>query len=254
MIERELTPYDGNSSRDITAEQAALIEERRDYLRVVHREQFPGPSLVHDPSPRTIAGAIWQRELGFGKLALLSRGAALLDYWPAIERERNIPPSVLAWESTEGILVAQNWEGSFYRTVYPADQIATEVELYGGRWIFGTVEGLPSFSLILEQEALRFYHHIGGVLPHVGHMSVGHISERWVGGRSAFASTTVSGGVPPYSYAMSPDSPSWITALAGPSVRIAPPVLTERATYVGHLLVTDSLGLVVDAPVTVTVE
>ena len=47
---------------------------------------------------RTLPGALWLRELGFAKLALINRGAPLLDFWTEIERERDIPPSVLAWE------------------------------------------------------------------------------------------------------------------------------------------------------------
>ena len=254
MIERPLAPYDGAAVRAITAEQASLIEERRDYLRVVHREQFPGVSLVCGPPPRTIAGAVWQRELGFGKLALVNRGAVLLDFWTQVQRERDIPPSVLAWESHEGLLVGRNWHSTFYRTVFAADQLETERSLNDGLWIFATVEDMPGFSAITEQEARRFYHHIGGVLPHVGHMSVEHIEAHWVGGRVSTVLSSVAGGVPPYAFAMSAESPTWMRALTHALISVAPPVGTPIGSHVGHLVVTDSLGLVVRAPITIILD
>ena len=148
MIERALDPYDATSDRVISADDTALIEERRDYLYEVHRLTFPGAALLVSPPPRTIAGAIWMRELAFAKLALLNRGTALLDHWPAIERERDIPPGVLAWESGEAILGRQAWGSTFYRTVFTADQLDSERTLNGGRWIFATIDDLPGFSNI----------------------------------------------------------------------------------------------------------
>ena len=41
--------------------------------------------------------------------------------------------------------------------------------LHEGRWIFALITDLPGFSNISEQEARRFYHHIGGQLPQQPH-------------------------------------------------------------------------------------
>ena len=255
MIERALDPYDATSDRVISADDTALIEERRDYLYEVHRLTFPGAALLVSPPPRTIAGAIWMRELAFAKLALLNRGTALLDHWPAIERERDIPPGVLAWESGEAILGRQAWGSTFYRTVFTADQLDSERTLNGGRWIFATIDDLPGFSNISEQEARRFYHHIGGVLPHVSHISFEPIALSGAAGRpgAVIARAVVAGGVPPYTYVLV-GAPSWAAvSVTGFFTLTDVPVDAPTAGLAFSVRIIDSNGLTMLVPVTVNI-
>ena len=138
--------------------------------------------------------------------------------------------------------------------MFTTDQDELERRLNGGRWIFAAVEDLPGFSAITEQEALRFYNHIGGSLPHVHHMSVEHVEEHWVGGRASTVTPTISGGTPPYSYALSTDSPAWMAVLLNGVISVAPPVGTSSGPHIGRLVVTDSLGRVVRAPITIILD
>ena len=102
------------------------------------------------------------------------------------------------------------WESTFYRTVYTEEQIDTERTLHEGRWIFALITDLPGFSNISEQEARRFYHHIGGQLPHVSHISADPIEMMAVAGRPGTIAKqmVVEGGVPPYDYALV-GAPAW---------------------------------------------
>ena len=255
MTERALDPYDATSDRVISADATALIEERRAYLYEIHRLTFPGAALLVSPPPRTIAGAIWLRELAFAKLALLNRGVALIDHWDAIERERNIPPGVLAWESGEAILGRQAWGTTCYRTVFAEDQFPSDRQLNDGRWIFATIPDLPGFSNISEQEARRFYHHIGGVLPHVGHISFEPVALSAAAGRpgSVVNPVAVSGGVPPYTYVLV-DAPAWAAVSSTGFVSVTNvPVAEKREIVEFAVRVTDANGLAVVVPISVTI-
>ena len=253
MMERPFNPDDFTAARILTDADRQTIAERQILLVKEHNRQWPLPGLSYGaPSLRSLEGGLWYRDLGFAKVALLNRGVALLDHWSVIEQERNIPVGVLAWQCSESQIVTdRNWESTFYHTVTTEAQDEAELRLSGGLWIFKTVPAVPGFSVITNQEALRFYQRIGGVLSHVGHMSVSHITEGWVAGRSATIAFTVSGGVPPYTYTMSDDSPDWLTPSAL-VMDISPPVITPDGVYIGQLLVTDSNGLVVRSPVTIT--
>ena len=256
MIVRPLNPDDLTSVRVVSDADKGLIVERQSWLISEHKTQWPLTGLSYGaPPPRSLGGGLWYRDLGFAKIALLNRGVALLDHWSVIEQERNIPVSVLAWQCSESeIVTSRNWENTFYHTVTTEDQDEAELRLSGGLWIFKTVPAVPGFSAITNQEALRFYQRIGGVLPYVGHMRVSHIDERWVDGRSATVTITVSGGVPPYAYAMSPDSPTWITYLGDGVVDISPPVFTPAGEYLTSLVVTDSNGLSVPGNIRITID
>ena len=221
----------------------------------MHRFTFPGSPLLVSPPPRTLAGAIWQRELGFAKLALLNRGAALLDHWPALERERDIPPGVLAWECSVADLLSHVWESTFYRTVYTEEQIDTERTLHEGRWIFALITDLPGFSNISEQEARRFYHHIGGQLPHVSHMSADPIEMMVVAGRPGTIAKQMAGvgGVTPYDYALI-GAPAWArVSSTGYFSVIDVPVSAPPDGLSFFVRVTDSNGLSMLVPVRVDI-
>ena len=255
MIVRPLTPFDATAARVISDDDAALIQERRAYLQAGHVQQWPLSGLAYGtPAVRSITGGLWYRDLGFAKLALLNRGVALVDHWPAILLERDIPVGVLAWQANEGALGGQDWESTFYSTVMTEDQDEGQRELSGDTWIFEVAVGVPGFSNVTNQEALRFYNRIGGVLSRVGHMSVSHIEESWIPGRYSTLRFTVEGGVGPYTFEMSKDSPDWMTALAAQLVHLTPPVTTPTDLYVGTLIVTDANGLVVRAPVTINMQ
>ena len=119
--------FDQNPGRVFTGAETELIEEHRDYLRVVHFDQNRSglPDVVAPwAANNTLGGVLWLRELGFAKLALLSRGSPLIDHWAAIKRERDIPVQTLAWEVSEGEFSrrALNWESNFYRHVMTSEQ------------------------------------------------------------------------------------------------------------------------------------
>ena len=174
-----------------------------------------------------IGGALWLRELAFAKLAILSRGAALIDYWPEIKRERDIPIQTLAWE-VDSIQFARsglNWGNTLYRYVMTEDQDASTRRLNGDRWIFRSIANLPGFSTVPHQEALYFYGAIGGDIPHFHHIQVTPPSRKvtMVGGGRYTVQFRSEGGEPPILWSVS--GPDWMTIDGTGLVTLAPPEL-----------------------------
>ena len=105
--------------RVFTTEQESLIEERqtliRDIIRAAYEEnQFIALTAVQ--SLRDRGGVTRERLLVFGKLALLSRGAALIEQWEAIKAELDITWSVHYDEMAIGHWATKAVSAQFFRT------------------------------------------------------------------------------------------------------------------------------------------
>ena len=127
--------------------------------------------------------------------------------------------------------------------------------LHEGRWIFALITDLPGFSNISEQEARRFYHHIGGQLPHVSHMSADPIEMMVVAGRPGTIAKqmAVVGGVPRYDYALV-GAPAWArVSSTGYFSVIDVPVSAPPDGLSFFVRVTDSNGLSMLVPVRVDI-
>ena len=164
MSDRPLAPMDFTPSRVLTARQSVLIEERGEYLRVEHRIQTRGLELVLQGNTRSFGGALLNREMAFAKLAIINRGAPLIDNWPDIKTERDVSLGALAWRCDEANIGSLNWESEFFKSVPSAAQDRTSRQLYGGRTIFVEIAEMVGFGAITRQEAFRFYGGIGGKL------------------------------------------------------------------------------------------
>ena len=245
MRQRILNPFDGTSTREISPSDLRLIEERRSYLHEEHIRQTLNPRSIHllSAGARTLESSLWNRELGFGKIALVNRGVDLLDHWITIKRERDIPIGVLAWEVNVTQLINQNWNSVFYSTVFTDEQDETSRELYRGRWIFVRASGVLGFSAITNQEALRFYHRIGGHMPHVWHMSVAPRIVSVAPGDTVMPRVSVSGGVAPYEYSLGFDPVvPWIAVSSGGVIIIAHPGTPTEDRFESVINVTDANG------------
>ena len=162
---------------------------------------------------------------------------------------------VLPSHGSETDLFSRVWETIFYRTVFPEDQLPTERTLNEGRWIFALVDDMPGFSNISEQEARRFYHHIGGQLPHVSHMSVDPIEMSAVAGRPGTIAKqmAVEGGVPPYAYELV-EAPAWASVSGSGYFTLTDvPVDAPTDGLSFFVQVLDSNGLTMLVPVTVDI-
>ena len=230
MVEyRQQGNFDFTPDRQFITADLALIEERRAYIRMNHREQVrdAGVILIPGGNLRSIGGALWAREIGFAKLALLNRGGVLSDHWDAIKRERDVPLRVVAWEITEehfAILPVQ-WESQFGRYVTTSEQDRTAQQLNDGKWIFERNTDIPGFSTIPEQEAMFFYGRIGGELLELLHPQIKPHTRDFtmVGGTTAITRFYVTGGEPPIVWSIS--GPDWITISDIGIVSLAPPAL-----------------------------
>lgn len=228
--------FDLSAARIINDEGLVLIEEHRDYLRTIHADQRRAvSSIVLSPwaPSNTLSGGMWLRELGFAKLALLNRGVVLNDHWEAIKRERDIPLQTLAWEVGESEFAGTslNWGSIFYRYVMVSEQDRTTVALNGGRWIFQPAADVPGFSLIPNQEAMYFYGHIGGDIPHFHHIQVTppYRGVTMLGGAKHTVQFNSEGGEPPIVWSVA--GPEWMTVSDRGLVTLAPPG-TEHPTQI----------------------
>ena len=231
FIPRVQGVFEITASRVFTDEQVALIEERRGYLTTMHHEQRRmAHSSVLSPwaARNSIGGALWLRELGFAKLAILSRGAALIDHWAAIKRERDMPVQVLAWEVSESEFARSSlgWESDFYRHIMAADQDTLTRRLNRNRWIFGNMDDdFPGFSVIPSQEAMYFYGHVGGDIPYYYHIQVLPSARAitMVGGGTFKVQFRSEGGEPPIVWSIA--GAEWMTISDTGLVNLAPPEL-----------------------------
>ena len=250
MIVRPLTPYDATSARVLSDAHLETIRERRAYIFREHQIQWPLPGLSYGSlAYRSLEGGLWYRDLSFAKIALLSRGATLLDHWEAIKRERDLPVSVLAWQCSEEALGSgSNWESIFYRTLQTEDQDEGQRRLSGDTWTFSPVADVPGFSAISNQEALYFYRRVGGVLPHVEHINFETVHIVTGPGRPAVThQVVVDGGVTPYVYRLI-DAPEWITLGDTGLLRATPGLTVRRGVHAFTVEVTDANGLRVNIP------
>ena len=231
---RQQGVFDLTPERVIADTDIALIEERRGYLRVMHKEQIRDAAMFVQPggSLRSIGGALWSREMGFAKAALLNRGSLLLDHWDAIKRERDMPLRILAWEMSEAVFSQSvvPWESSFGRHVLTSEQDSSSQELNGGRWIFQRDIVIPGFSIISEQEAMFFYGNIGGEFQQFLHPQITPHNREFtmVGGTTAITYFYITGGEPPIVWSIS--GPDWITVSDTGVVSMAPPELPADST------------------------
>ena len=231
---RQQAVFDLTAERVISDTDIALIEERRDYLRLTHKEQIRDAAMFVRPgsSLRSIGGALWSREMGFAKVALLNRGVLLLDHWAAIKRERDMPLRILAWEVPEAVFSQSvvSWESAFGHYVLTSEQDASSQALHGGRWIFERDITIPGFSVIPEQEAMFFYGNIGGEFQPFLHPQITPHSRDFtmVGGTTAVTYFYVNGGEPPIEWSIS--GPDWITIGDTGTVSLAPPELPPGST------------------------
>ena len=235
MVEyRQQAIFDFTPDRAIIDADLALIEERRDYLRAEHKEQAraSAPILTSAGSLRSIGGALWSREMGFAKVALLNRGALLLDHWAAIKRERDMPLRILAWEVADVIFARATvaWGSAFGKYVLTSEQDASTRTLNGGRWIFEENDDLPGFSTIPDQEAMFFYGEVGGEFQEFLHPQITPHTRDFTmtGGTTAITRFYVVGGEPPIVWSIS--GPDWITIADNGIVSLAPPELPAGST------------------------
>ena len=230
FVPRSQGMFDMTSGRSISIADRETIEERRTYLRLVHKEQRRAAGVaVLTPwaANNVLGGVLWLRELGFAKLALINRGAPLIDHWDAIKRERDIPVQTLAWEIGESEFArrALNWQSILYRHVMASQQDRTTLALNGGYWVFRSIANLPGFSTIPSQEALHFYGEIGGDIPHFHHIQVTppHRGVRMLGGATHTVQYQVEGGEPPIVWSVA--GPEWMTISDTGLVTLTPPEL-----------------------------
>ena len=222
--------FDLTASRVFTDAETALIDERRAYLITVHTDQarmVPASVLAPWAPQNTLGSVLWLRELGFAKLAILSRGGPLIDHWSSIKRERDIPLQTLAWEISAGEFARSSltWESKFYKYIMASEQDELTRRLNQDRWIFGEIEDLPGFSLIPSIEALYFYGDVGGDVPHFHHISVtrNHRIITMVGGSTYDVQFRAEGGEPPIVWSVA--GPDWMTIDDTGLVHLAPPEL-----------------------------
>ena len=230
---REQAIFDLTPDRTIIPADLALIEQRRGYLRAIHKEQARDAELILDPGGnlRSVGGALWSREMGFAKAALLNLGAPLIDQWPAIKRERDMPVRILAWEVPDSVFsrAPVAWESAFGKYVLTQEQDPLTQQLNGG-WIFVTNDDIPVFRTVSNQEAQFFYAEIGGEFTEFSHPQI-HPHTRdftMVGGTTAIARFYATGGEPPIVWSIS--GPDWITITEAGIVSLAPPELPEGST------------------------
>ena len=227
---REQGVFDLTPGRVFTDDEVALIEERRAYLRLMHKEQqrMCGSDVITPwASSGILGGVMWLREMGFAKIAILNRGAALIDKWFDIKRERDIPVQVLAWEvgDIEIARGALDWESNLYRHIEASVQDRQTLELNEGFWVFRPIPDLPGFSTIPTPEAMFFYRSVGGDIPHFFHIQVTppYRGVTMVGGGTHTVQFMSDGGELPITWSVA--GPEWMTIDATGLVTLAPPEL-----------------------------
>ena len=230
FIPRAQGVFDQTAGRTIAAADLETIAERQAYLRLVHKEQsrLAGAAVLAPwASTNLMGGVLWLREIGFAKLALLDRGAPLIDHWNAIKRERDIPVETLAWEIAESEYSrrALNWGSTLYRHVMASQQDRTTLALNGGYWVFRSIPNLPGFSTVPSQEALHFYGEIGGDIPSFHHIQVLPPARAitMVGGGTYTVQYQAEGGEPPIVWSIA--GPEWMNISDTGLVTLTPPEL-----------------------------
>lgn len=246
---RILSPHDHTPTHSLTAANLKNIETRRKWLIEQHRIQSNnlGPHLTQGE----LGKMLWNRELMFAKVALVSRGRWLLQFWGSIETERLIPPEILAWEADFDALKSAKFTEKFYQTRHTEAQTTAP----NHRWVFLANDPIGSLKEVTEQEALRFYLHTGGRLGSHLHISTAPRSAIVVAGTNTAARTNApSGGIAPYSYKLTNSPPAWATvaSLTG-IVTLRPPADLEAGDYVIWIEVKDANETSSRTTLTVTV-
>ena len=216
-------------NRTFTPEQEALIEERqiriRDILRAAHDEpQFI--VLTTGQSLRSRGGVTRERLLVFGKLALLSRGAALIDHWESINTELIIPWSVHYWEMAVASWASRGVTATFLRTNMsptPAD-----TTLYGEGWTSEADSDVPGVSTVDDSDVFHWLGFVGGDPPHFHHIEVTPSVRQitMLGGAMYTVQFSADGGEPPIVWSIA--GPEWMTISDTGLVTLAPPELPAR--------------------------
>ena len=229
MISRQPSTFPAAPSEVPNAEQVAQIETRRQYLRDMHAAVLEDEvfKIMLDPTGRrSIGGVLWQRELGFAKLALINQGRPLIDHWDVIKAERDMPPKIIAWECDETEFSrALDWQTTFYKVLTSDEQDETQRTLHGGTWIFQPVPALPGFSVVSDQQAIRFYNHIGGDMLHHEHITVRPESHGFhlQAGATETMTFVANGGEPPITWSLR-NAPTWVSISPQGILTIAPPL------------------------------
>ena len=215
-------------NRTFTPEQKALIEERqtiiRDILRAAYEEQ-QFIALTTAQSLRSRGGVTRERLLVFGKLALLNRGAALIEQWESINAELIIPWSVHYWEIAVASWASRGVNATFLRTNMspsPAD-----TTLYGEGWTSEADTDVPGVSTVDDSDVFHWLGFVGGDPPHFHHIEVSPPIRKitMLGGAKYTVQFRAEGGEPPIVWSIS--GPEWMTIDATGLVTLAPPELPE---------------------------
>ena len=212
--------------RTFTSEQEALIEERQTLIRDILRAAYEEPQfilLTTGQGLRSRGGVTWERLLVFGKLALINRGAALIEQWEAINAELAIPWTVHYWE-----MALPSWTSRAVTTTFLRTNMApseAETTLYGEGWTPATDSDVPGVSAVDDSDVFHWLGFVGGDPPYFHHLQVTPPTRAVtiVGGGRYTVQFRAEGGEPPITWSIS--GPEWLTVDDTGLVTIAPPEL-----------------------------
>ena len=241
---------------ELTSSQRETIAERREYALALLRplrydETFVMMSTLRSRSDKE--GQTWLRIMMLGKVCLINGGQALLDYWPEIKAELDIPWAIHHYERPIGeVWRRTSMNRTFYTTVKNPD--AQAIELSGEGWHPQQLVGAPGFSSIEEDDVQLWLGWIGGDLPEEAHpmLSPRHLSIIAVAGSTEVNTFSVEGGVAPFVWSVI-GLPSWVTVDQAGVVTAAPPVRVGALTKSGHVQAVGANGVVAAAELNVRV-
>ena len=212
----------------LTSSQRETIAERREYALKLLRPLRYDEAFVMLSASRSRAekeGQTWLRTMMLGKVCLINGGQALLNYWPEIKAELDIPWAIHHYERPNG--EAWRRSTSMNRTFYTTNKNPDEqaVELNGEGWHPQQLIGAPGFSAIEEDDVQLWLGWIGGDLPEEAHpmLSPRHLSIIAVAGSTEVNSFSVEGGIAPFVWSVV-GLPSWVTVDQDGAVTVAPPL------------------------------
>ena len=212
-------------NRTFTPEQEALIEERqtliRDTLRAAYEEQ-QFIALTTGQSLRSRGGVTRERLLVFGKLALLNRGAALIEQWEAINAELIIPWNVHYWEMALTAWAGRDVNAFMHTNMSPTP---AETTLYGEGWTPETDTDVPGVSTVDDSDVFHWLGCVGGDPPHFHHIAVTPLVRKitMLGGATYTVQFQADGGEPPIVWSIA--GPEWMTISDTGLVSLNPPEL-----------------------------